>query len=596
MVKLKNMSFASKKFLGTAVFFCIFVFLFFPNSKISAGSPPSLADPNGIRINCSVADCATDQKWPKKCCVCEGDGNSYDSFSICKGDNYNRKVGDICNPFTSLHRLCAQDENGEVFVTDSLCAPPDQITVNQDGSKICCRVWSKTACGTGKIKDCCELKESCAVYDKNGNGKCCSEKEIACGSEGNQICCSKGSTSCGGKEEKPECVPEAQVSILLDPEYILQTQNSRLFVPTMQELSPLDDIICRMKIPVSYQNSGQNLNNFEGQLVVDNGSQGGIVINKGVLSHVGASSDGKYNIFDWKIQGWTGSIDSKGLYRTGGSVSPLISNPNIKCKVQLSEQTQKISRVYSLTLCAHMWGNLSKKPSDTKGYEIISSVASGQVASVTPQNGAEQARQAVEKYAPFSENTYNFDYYANLKPISSQNFTSLSQKKQANFLYSSSCGLGNINVVFTPISTGALGHYSDRIVQADASRGKSHIKETIIHEIGHHFGLDDEYTLPLAGRLVGKFLLDGDTNCDSSAGMFSSSACDRFKKDFMPYTGGCYQGCSMSGWYRSSEKSIMGAHLTKFNQVSCAYIQSKINNCSLADGLAGCSAMDVIKK
>lgn len=88
---------------------------------------------------------------------------------------------------------------------------------------------------------------------------------------------------------------------------------------------------------------------------------------------------------------------------------------------------------------------------------------------------------------------------------------------------------------------------------------------TVAHEIGHMFGLHDEYVLEIPPGPVSDMCFG---NCCASALCSDWNGAEDAQ---------CIKGCGFSNWYRSSQESIMSGGITSFNIVSQKILRENLD-------------------
>lgn len=473
--------------------------------------------------DCGSAKCGMDPKCGKKQC---GPG--------CK-------TGQVCNNGQCCNKNCGPDSCGKSDGCGGICE-----NCLGDGAK-CIQKPTNAA-----EKFCCTpncRKDECSDDTSDGCGGTCPQK-------------------------KRVDITLGAASIVIDPIYVSKTKSERFFVPTIEELNPYDDIDCVLT------NVPKGEEEFIGELYLDpmDGSVSKKLLTSGTLRY-----DEEMGVYAWKIKGGQGGwgkelIDPVDIYMKTKINS---TNRDIKCVIRKKcpqEQQKKIeTRLYHVGLCVHVWGGDKSPTSSVDGtqgrltgggrsiaarvYKFATMKKSDVTAEMNPYDFAEFIRKnALNLFEPFSKYPYQFEYYASLvnKNIATYNLK----------LEDTECE--DLDLLYYNTNDRGAAYYNHIININPASSKKA---ETVLHETGHYFKLEDEYVYKnKPADLIARWIASG-TNCDPD------NTCINIKaKAGIFYTDSCYKGCIGLSGYRTTINSMMHFEgpSVLFNEVSCAVIVQNI--------------------
>lgn len=476
-------------------------------------------------------------------------------------------AGKVCG-LNGCGGFCAPNncsDSGKVCTVSGQCCKPN-CSSNSCGKS--------DGCG-GTCEFCEDSSAKCIVNpDKPTERKCC----VAVCPEDRQAGASDG---CGGI-----CPPPKDklgiTDIILQPEYVTETAKKKFFIPKMGDLNPYDKIDCIYK-----SGAGDNIvGDIQADLVVVDGGDKYNVIS-GTLSY---SVD--RNIYVWRISDDWGRkvIDLINNYRLG-------ENRKLKCVANVNRNgshQESPSNPYKVSMCTHVWGGeLAPRTADANVYKLV--VSGGKdVGEKTYDFADDSLRQNTMVSAPFTDFKYQFEYYVDIKEIDDSDLKEapeyhddlldLRKISECKNIVNGSGEKSILDIFLTkkneflfPVFRALYIDEFSPTIYFGYSTYQMHLNG-LTHEIGHYFGLGDEYVVPRLAAIEAKSLPPLPPAYSKFNNCSEVSSCSPFKSKFLSYGDGCFKGCGYNSFYRSTGGSIMNNSYENgwFNRVSCATILAKM--------------------
>ena len=158
-----------------------------------------------------------------------------------------------------------------------------------------------------------------------------------------------------------QCVNFKEMNIILDPDYVIKTEEERLFTPT--SITPFDDIVCGVNVelpPAMHHPLGL----LRGRLMTYDEGGVKVVLNQGTFSLVNSDEEfddngnvvGGFARYEWKIEGWPqGLVTPNNIEK----MEALIENGRLKCEVvdSVGYALENPSVEIMVNKCVTLWGS-----------------------------------------------------------------------------------------------------------------------------------------------------------------------------------------------------------------------------------------------
>lgn len=432
-------------------------------------------------------------------------------------------------------------------------------------------------------------------------------------------------------------VDETPVWLGVDYSYFIKTRENRHFL--IGQLGLYDNLVCTLKIP---HDSAQDpkIKVFEGSLLYQGEDGTYREMNGGTLKYAATQADtihggstGQVDVYEWHINGWDENSGATieearlpSIRRDNCGNYPRQDN-NIWCSVHVASKFDWGGTSYQGLILGNtvnlnynyvqVWGDPLNAPTGKNSYCINLKRYSSATEDDFKLYGsvikdAKKALDGIFARDPYGKRQDDFSIFVGSPPSAGfdcswttirafMNETDYNATPVAEGITCPEGTLGceypvpaledgtpayfNLNMGYTTTEdeTNCSGvcHPSGSKPMADANV----FSNAVAHELGHAFGLDDEYLSSKAPRS------SPISNCDYS------SSCANFKSNYGISSIGCLPGCSDSASFRSTDTSLM--NITNwssafFNRVSCSWIVhviDAINNDSSAWNLCGSSML-----
>ena len=381
----------------------------------------------------------------------------------------------------------------------------------------------------------------------------------------------------------------ADPEVTYNPTYVTDTKTNRKFDPTYEKITPIDNIIAKVRINrCSNGNAAPAVLDFGASIHTDRFGTDFEVVSGGanVLNLVPNGDGGNNAVYQWAINGWPNGITSDA--NINYILDSITSNTAINLVLSKGSETKKTP--IPMSGCAHLWGsyNLHKVVTmrgDSSAYTISQLVGKA-------EDNRKNGFQAIQ---PFSLHKNLFTYYVDLHKYSDSSLTSKAESKN---------NLAFINNLpqLSACKSAEIYNFYNQIIETSIAKPNGpgalmltkHDASTTIHEVGHSFcGLNDEY------YKKGSFTDDKSYSTYNCA--IDPGASFKDKVSGILYGDVIYKGCSheklgpniLGGYspiYRPSINSIMrdvmplwgpgfeGIYggIKQFNVISCGYCLQKI--------------------
>lgn len=424
---------------------------------------------------------------------------------------------------------------------------------------------------------------------------------------------------------------KAEVTLFIDPDYIKMRETKYLVTPGNDGyISPYDQIDVLLKIP---KQEAKKYKKLDVSIVLapefDNPKTKEItsIINGDLQtsSYLNMVSN-DYDYYFWKSPNWPEKISKSSppasITRSEYDLKKLLESGKIKAVVfgnmGVEGETGPIigeSQVKSISSCFHLYGvwgepgssfmkskKLEIERQGRQGFSILfarDEAAGADSSNFISANPFADPSNFYSKPDPFATYQDSFSAYVDLNVYKAFPYSQAlsleggEYEKYINDIHlSSQCsskGLKSPDLTSMFLGKSGGGFYW-RINKVITIGGGIYVfgSNTFWHEVGHYFGLDDEYVYKEEAPKIMGSNCSATSNCNEFITRFGKA-----ENGWDNYNQGCYLGCIDNSHYRSSINSIMNSSMF-FNKLSCAVILNKVfPNNRQSDNWNNCNRLNV---
>jgi len=422
----------------------------------------------------------------------------------------------------------------------------------------------------------------------------------------------------GGVGLVPGPKPEFKVELYLASDYIKETQQTRLFTPSLDKATAFDDISCKLIVDkdeaLAIKDLAITVKFIDG---AGNVVQSGNVLGKFIVGDKGYFTAG--------IGGWANGR-APGIAKDNEALEKLIKNPKLTCEITVEGYAPVKSDALLLSNCVHLWGSDGATgansgdpggllgeviPAAKFGIVIMGGESMKFVSNKVILLGELNRKEGFEKTSPFREYNKELSYYADLAEHDDTSWplkggVSLDPQKNAfdfeayDYVQTkSSCkgvtGSSDYYIFYNNRTYAGYTQFNQPAIFINPTDTREvFLARTAVHEFGHAFGgLDDEYNYSRQikdewswSEFKFKRIGPGEKNCVKKPvneiynnGYYYNSKA--YGDTIYNNNGaGCY---IYNGFFTPSERSIMGGGMSyvsaaQFNVISCYFLVRKLDN------------------